>query len=132
MCIRDSILTFNKTFGENHNVTLVGVNEIQKQKVQSFYGGGTNISNVYFGTGVISGSIGTLQAGGGITENGFVSFAGRFNYNYAQKYFLQASMRRDGLSSLPMKNKYGNFPGVSVGWTVSKENFCLLYTSRCV
>lgn len=118
-----NILTFNKTFGENHNVTLVGVNEIQKQKVQSFYGGGTNISNVYFGTGVISGSIGTLQAGGGITENGFVSLAGRFNYNYAQKYFLQASMRRDGLSSLPMKNKYGNFPGVSVGWTVSKENF---------
>ncbi len=118
-----NVLTFNKTFGENHNVTLVGVNEIQKQKIQTFYGGGTNISNVYFGSGVISGSIGTLQAGGGITENGFVSFAGRLNYNYAQKYFLQASMRRDGLSSLPMANKYGNFPGVSVGWTVSKENF---------
>ncbi|WP_285269476.1 SusC/RagA family TonB-linked outer membrane protein [Kaistella rhinocerotis] len=118
-----NILTFDKTFGENHNVTLVGVNEIQKQKVQSFFGGGTNLSNVYFGSGVISGSIGTLQAGGGITENGFVSLAGRLNYNFAQKYFLQASIRRDGLSSLPYANKYGNFPGVSAGWTVSKENF---------
>ncbi len=118
-----NILTFDKTFGENHNVTLVGVNEIQKQKVQSFFGGGTNISNVYFGSGVISGSIGTLQAGGGITENGFVSLAGRFNYNYAQKYFLQASIRRDGLSSLPTANKYGNFPGFSAGWAISKENF---------
>lgn len=118
-----NILTFNKTFGENHNITLVGVNEIQKQKVQSFYGGGTNLSNVYFGSGVVSGSIGTLQAGGGITENGFVSFAGRLNYNYAQKYFLQASMRRDGLSSLPTNNKYGNFPGISAGWAISKEGF---------
>lgn len=118
-----NVLTFNKTFGENHNLTAVAINEIQKQKVQSFYGGGTNLSNSYFGTGVISGSIGTLQAGGGISEQGIISYAGRLNYNYAGKYFIQGSIRRDGLSSLPMQNKFGNFPGVSAGWTVSKENF---------
>lgn len=120
-----NVLTFNKTFGENHNVTAVVINELQQQKVQSFFGGGTNLSNSYFGQGVISGSIGTLQAGGGITEQGVLSFAGRLNYNFAGKYFIQGSMRRDGLSSLPMDNKYGDFPGVSAGWTISKESFML-------
>lgn len=118
-----NILTFNKTFAEKHNVTLVLVNEYQKQKLQSFYGGGKDLSNTFFNNGVISGSIGTPQSGGGITEQGILSYAARFNYNYNGKYFLQASVRRDGLSSLPSKNKWGNFPGVSAGWTVSKENF---------
>lgn len=118
-----NILTFNKTFAEKHTITAVAVYEYQKQKLQSFYGGGTNLSTPFFNNGIISSSVGTPQSGGGITEQGILSYAGRFNYNYAGKYFLQASIRRDGLSSLPMKNKWGNFPGVSVGWTVSKENF---------
>lgn len=118
-----NVLTFNKTFAEKHNVTLVLVNEYQKQKLQSFYGGGKDLSNIFFDNGVISGSMGIPQSGGGITEQGILSYAARFNYNYAGKYFLQASVRRDGLSSLPSKNKWGNFPGVSAGWTVSKENF---------
>ena len=118
-----NILTFNKTFAEKHTITAVAVYEYQKQKLQSFYGGGTNLSTPFFNNGIISSSAGTPQSGGGVTEQGILSYAGRFNYNYAGKYFLQASIRRDGLSSLPMKNKWGNFPGVSVGWTVSKENF---------
>lgn len=118
-----NIVTFNKTFGNSHNFTLVGVNEIQKQRAQSFYGGGRGVSNPHFNNGVISGSLGSQEAGGSINERGYLSFAARFNYNYAQKYFFQASIRRDGISSLPSNNKYGNFPGFSVGWTVSKENF---------
>ena len=118
-----NILTFNKTFGESHNLSLMVLNEIQKQKLQYFFGGGQNISNVHFTSGVISGSIGTLQAGGSITEQGIISYAGKLNYNYAGKYFIQGSIRRDGLSSLPYANKWGVFPGGSVGWTVSKENF---------
>ncbi|WP_426479552.1 SusC/RagA family TonB-linked outer membrane protein [Chryseobacterium sp. CBSDS_008] len=118
-----NILTFNKTFAEKHNVTAVLVNEYQKQKIQSFYGGGKNLSSSFFNNGVISGSIGTPQSGGGMSEQGILSYAARLNYNYDGKYFLQASIRRDGLSSLPSKNKWGNFPGVSAGWTVSKESF---------
>ncbi len=42
-----NILTFNKTFAERHNVTFVLVNEYQKQKLQSFYGGGKDLSNTF-------------------------------------------------------------------------------------
>ncbi|MEF9479507.1 TonB-dependent receptor [Chryseobacterium sp. 1B4] len=64
-----------------------------------------------------------MQAGGSISEQAILSYGGRLNYNYQGKYFLQASLRRDGLSALPLKNKWGNFPGISAGWTLSKENF---------
>jgi TonB-dependent starch-binding outer membrane protein SusC len=48
---------------------------------------------------------------------------GRLNYNYAEKYFIQASIRYDGISALPEANKYGVFPGVSAGWNVARESF---------
>jgi TonB-dependent starch-binding outer membrane protein SusC len=118
-----NVLTYTKTFAENHSVNINLVNEFQQQTVNSFYGAGTNMSDSFFGHNLIDGSYGTQASGGSMTQNGFNSFAGRLNYNYAQKYFLQASVRRDGISRLPKDNRYGTFPGVSVGWTISKESF---------
>jgi TonB-dependent starch-binding outer membrane protein SusC len=118
-----NILSFNKTFLNDHNVALVGVNEIQFTRNNSFYGQGTDISNTFFNKNLISGTFGTQLAGGSMSEQGFISYAGRLNYNYKGKYFLQGSVRYDGISSLPDANKWGLFPGASVGWTVSKESF---------
>lgn len=118
-----NVLTYTKTITENHNLNINLVNEFQQQTVNSFYGAGTNMSDSFFSNNLIDGSYGTQMSGGSMTQNGFNSLAGRINYNYAQKYFLQASVRRDGISSLPKENRYGIFPGVSVGWTISKESF---------
>lgn len=52
-----------------------------------------------------------------------LSYIGRINYNFQQKYFLTVTIRRDGSSKFGANNKYGNFPSASVGWTVTKENF---------
>jgi len=52
-----------------------------------------------------------------------ISYLTRFNYNYAGKYFLTASVRRDGSSKLGANNQWGTFPSVSGAWAVSKENF---------
>ena len=52
------------------------------------------------------------------------SYYARFNYNYAEKYFLRGVVRRDGTSSfITGDNFFDNFPAFSVGWTLSKENF---------
>lgn len=118
-----NILNFNKTFG-SHNVNVVLVNEYQKQRSNSFYADGQGLSSDFFGdVGVISGSYATQLSGGGTSENGLISYAARLSYNYANKYFIQGTIRRDGLSALPTENKWGNFPGLSLGWTVSNENF---------
>lgn len=118
-----NILSYNETFGEDHNLGVVLITEYQKQEDRSFFGSGTDLSNEFFNRNLISGSYGIQGSGGGFSENGFISYAGRINYNFREKYFIQGSLRRDGLSSLPEANRYGTFPGISAGWTISEEGF---------
>ncbi|MFV8368186.1 SusC/RagA family TonB-linked outer membrane protein [Flavobacterium sp. LB2R40] len=118
-----NILSYNKTFGDAHTIGATAIYEAQKQKVNSFFGGGNGLSDTFFNQGLISGSYATQVSGGSISENGIISYAGRLTYNYKEKYFLQGSIRKDGLSSLPSANKWGAFPGVSAGWSVNKESF---------
>ncbi|WP_318348497.1 TonB-dependent receptor [Aquipluma nitroreducens] len=53
------------------------------------------------------------------------SYFGRFIYNYADKYVLQGSLRRDAsdLSILPIESRWGTFPALSAGYTISNEDF---------
>lgn len=52
-----------------------------------------------------------------------MSFFGRANYDYSGKYLVSATLRRDGYSVLASDNRWGVFPGVSVGWIFGKERF---------
>lgn len=114
----------NKSFGD-HSVGVTVGTETQNEQFNSFYGQGTVISDRFFAQqNLISGSFATQFSGGGYSEGpGFVSYFGRFNYDYKSKYFVQASFRRDGLSRFAPENRFGNFPGVSAGWRVSEEGF---------
>ena len=47
---------------------------------------------------------------------------GRLNYDYQDKYLFSATLRRDGYSTL-INNRWGVFPGVSVGWIFGREQF---------
>lgn len=118
-----NILTFNKTIAGSHNIGAVLVNEFQKQSINNFSGSGSNLADVFFRYNLVSGSYSTQYSGGGVQENGFISYAGRLNYNFKGKYFFQGSLRYDGISSLPLDNRYGLFPGASLGWTLTKEEF---------
>lgn len=116
-------LNYIETFGDVHNITATLVQEAGKLRYNYFFAGGTGMSDTYFNQGLIGGTYGTQLSSGSIFENGILSYAGRLNYNYDSKYFFQASVRYDGLSSLPEANKWGLFPAVSVGWTLSRESF---------
>ena len=118
-----NIINLKKSFNE-HNINLVLVNEYQKQNNNSFFADGQGLSSDFFGEeNIISGTYTTQTSGGAASETGLISYAARLSYNFANKYFVQGTIRRDGLSSLPTANKWGNFPGLSLGWTVSNENF---------
>ena len=52
-----------------------------------------------------------------------ISYYGRFNYSYAGKYLLQASVRRDGSSAFGKNNRWATFPSGSVAWRLSEEDF---------
>ena len=57
------------------------------------------------------------------STNTLLSYFGRVSYNYAGKYFLTGSLRRDGSSRFGPLNKWGNFPSLAAGWNVSDESF---------
>ena len=67
----------------------------------------------------------TKSVGGEKTRSAKMSYFGRVGYDYAGKYMLQASLRADAadLSFLPSTNRWGYFPAVSAGWSVSEEKF---------
>lgn len=67
----------------------------------------------------------TKGVGGEKTRNSKMSYFGRVSYEYDNRYHLQASLRADAadLSKLPLENRWGYFPAVSAGWTLSNEKF---------
>lgn len=61
---------------------------------------------------------------GGTTETEvLLSFFGRISYDFAQKYHLETTVRRDGSSLLAEGQQWGTFPSISAGWTLSEESF---------
>ncbi len=62
------------------------------------------------------------NSGEGLGKYSLFSMFGRVNYTYADKYMVEAVLRRDGSSRFGNK-KYGIFPAVSLGWRMSQENF---------
>lgn len=63
------------------------------------------------------------QAYGSGSGYSLVSFFGKANYNYADKYMASFTIRRDGSSRFGKNNRYATFPSVSAGWRINQENF---------
>ena len=63
------------------------------------------------------------QAYGGGSGYSLVSFFGKANYNYADKYMASFTIRRDGSSRFGKNNRYATFPSVSAGWRINQESF---------
>jgi TonB-dependent starch-binding outer membrane protein SusC len=70
-----------------------------------------------------SGDITFRSVGSSKNDSKLIAFFGRLNYDLAKKYYLAASLRREGSSKFGYDHKWGYFPAVSAGWMVSKEPF---------
>ena len=64
-----------------------------------------------------------LETDGGISEWGLVSFFGRINYSFDDRYLFEVNLRRDASSRFGSNNRLATFPAFSVGWVVSNESF---------
>ncbi|WP_415329458.1 SusC/RagA family TonB-linked outer membrane protein [Chryseobacterium sp. MMS23-Vi53] len=110
-----------------HNFSLLGGFSYQKFKATATYFGVRNFVNQGAGIApeINPGYSGDLfvPSPGTAQENELQSYFGRLNYNFDKKYFLTASIRADGSTRFGDNNKYGYFPSVAVGWTISNEEF---------
>ena len=117
-----NILNYNATFGQ-HNISATAVMEYTKNHYDFTEGEVESLADTYFTKHIISDSYGKQYVYGSETEYGLASYLLRANYNYASKYYLGASIRRDGLSKLNKDNRWGTFWGVSGAYRISNEKF---------
>lgn len=117
--VNENTLNYKKDFGKHHFDVLLGLSA-QKQNYLVASMEAANYPND---------NVTTLNAGivntGTTTESVWtlLSYFGRINYFFQNKYLLNFSIRWDGSSRFGKNNKYGCFPAVSLGWRVKEENW---------
>ena len=122
--IIENTLTFDKAFG-NHNVNAVVGMTYEHEK--SYYTSVTKNNLIMTASGDFFKEVDsatTLNSGSGYsTENALISYLARVNYDYAGKYLVSATIRRDGSSRFSKEFRWGVFPSISGAWRISKEDF---------
>ncbi|MGI4740856.1 MAG: SusC/RagA family TonB-linked outer membrane protein [Janthinobacterium lividum] len=125
----ENTATYDRTFSDKHHFTLLLGQSAQQ--FDYFYLGGSRIG--YPNNALVlldNGPVNTQTTNyGGNGQSRLESYFSRLNYDYAGKYLLSATARYDGSSAFAPGNKFGFFPGVSVGWRLSEENFLKDVTS---
>lgn len=120
----ENTLSFNKKFGEHNIMGVVGMS-YQDTPTRSLGSGTQDLIETaggYYLKNVSNGK--TLSsATGANSESRLISYFGRINYNYADRYLFQATVRHDGTSRFAKGNQWGTFPSVSFGWHISNEPF---------
>ena len=121
---------YRKTFAQAHTIEALAGTSIEST------GWGMNLngtrSSTKFGTwesanlGSVEGALtsdehASMGGGNTIPYHDLVSFFGRVNYSYKDKYLLTAIVRTDGSSNFAKGHRWGVFPSVSAGWVISSE-----------
>ncbi len=122
--LNENTFTYNKRFKE-HSLDVLAGFTAQKTSIENQQVTATNF---------LSDNVTSLSSAGSVSQDptltfnsvtriGLLSYIGRINYSFKDKYLLSASFRADGSSKFAPGHKWGSFPSVSVGWIASKEKF---------
>lgn len=118
----NAVATYNMELGKNRIDLMAGM-ELNREDDINFSGYKEGFS--ILSTDYMWPDAGTTnpQAYGGGSGYSLVSFFGKANYNYADKYMASFTIRRDGSSRFGKNNRYATFPSISAGWRINQENF---------
>ncbi len=121
--VSDNTLNYSRTFG-NHDLNVLGGLTVQQRKseISEVNANGFSDDRLRNVQGANPDNTTVFQSN---IERKKIGYFARVNYAYKNKYLFNASFRRDGSSVFGLDSKWGNFPAVSVGWNVAKENFLL-------
>lgn len=137
----DNVLSFNKMFDAHSVNAMIGSSVTQERMTWNSVAveGKSILYKVENGrlvteevpSGFLDPYFSTIRAGAGGTYSGDgtlwdyrrASFFGRLNYNYANRYLVQLTLRRDGSSKFGADSRWGLFPSAALGWRISQEEF---------
>ncbi|MGQ1889549.1 TonB-dependent receptor [Thermophagus sp. OGC60D27] len=117
----DNILTYKKSIHEIHDFTLMLGSSAQQNRFDFMNGSIKEFASDK--TQQLDSGNDEQEIGGNASEWALMSYMGRVNYGYNDKYLVTATIRRDGSSRFGSGNKWGIFPSGSVAWRISQEDF---------
>lgn len=125
----ENYFSYNKTFADVHNLSVVLGQSAARYRSRNVGG----IDYALFDTDPTHANIDSATApeadskvwggNGGVTHTSIASYFGRIDYNFAERYMLQFTVRKDGSSHFGANNKWGTFPSFSLGWNVMNEPY---------
>ena len=118
----NAIATYNMEVGKHRGDVMLGM-ELNREDDIHFSGYKENFSILTPDYMWPDAGVGTAQSYGAGEGYSLVSFFGKLNYTYNDKYLLSLTVRRDGSSRFGKDNRYATFPSVSAGWRLSQEEF---------
>src|SRR5690349_2029770 len=118
----ENILTYDKTFAAKHKVNFTGLFSLQEQTSQSNQFSNNTIASddlQYFNPTYAANLVGE----GGFEKWNILSYMGRLNYGFDERFLLTLTMRMDASSRLAPGNQYKTFPSAAAAWNLTKESF---------
>lgn len=121
----EGYLTWGHVYDERHDVSaMIGASLLQRSSLSlSASRNDLKIDDEDHAYISMATNSSASASGGPGNPSAIVSFFGRVNYAYDNRYMLTATVRRDGSSRFGPNNRFGTFPSVSVGWNVANESF---------
>jgi TonB-linked SusC/RagA family outer membrane protein len=116
-----NIITYNKSWMNIHNLSVIGGHQRQQFRSESFGATGKGLPNDK--VRVMSATAEPQSASGGIFEDATLSNFIQASYNFDHKYFIDASARVDGSARFGENNKWADFYSLGLMWNLLKENF---------
>ncbi|WP_051718626.1 SusC/RagA family TonB-linked outer membrane protein [Hymenobacter sp. IS2118] len=117
----NNFLTYRKTFNETSTLEVVGGMAFEERRLKSNSVSGQQFASDAYKTITSAASINAGSSNE--TRNTLLSYFGRGNFAFANKYLVSASLRVDGSSRFGDNQRYGYFPAASVGWVITEESF---------
>ena len=118
----EALVNYEKVFKEAHSLKVLAGTSVE-QSANRWLDGYRNTFPNNFLYELGAGDASTSTNGSGLDEYALVSFFGRVNYSFKDRYLLEGNLRYDGSSRFAEDNRWGLFPSVSAGWRISEEDF---------
>ncbi|MEO9869406.1 SusC/RagA family TonB-linked outer membrane protein [Ekhidna sp.] len=123
----ENTINYNKKFGR-HDVNVLLGYSMEKRRSEGVGINARNLIEESFQLPVSSGNVNTenvnnFTGGTGATQNRLISYLGRVNYVFDDRYYFTASGRVDGSSKFGKSERYGFFPSAAAAWRISNESF---------
>jgi TonB-dependent starch-binding outer membrane protein SusC len=118
-------LNFNRVM-KQHSLTLLVGHEASANNNRFETGGCSGLLNTSVNTRYIQDALcdpTTKNVTSSGSKGSLLSFFGKADYSYGDRYYLSGTLRRDGSSRLGPKNRWGTFPAIGLGWRLSRESF---------